>query len=182
MNIYQKYKKIINSFVLVAFLLLPLTLFAAEHETKKEPESGPEEHKESSKESASAGEHGEKKPAEKEKKPSKDEMQETLLNPNRVRIQELNFSRFGANDRVVGIISLFLYIEFVDEEIAKKAFATMPRLRSELIAKLTEYVSNNSKGIQDKGFKVVIKKIAEKIYGQKTVKDITIFKAFERKL
>lgn len=178
MNAYQKYKKIIITFVLGTFLLLPWTLSAVEHEAKNAPESGAEEHKEST----SAGEHGEKKPVEKEKKPSKEEIQETLLNPNRVRIQELNFSRFGSNDKVVGIISLFLYIEFIDVKIAKKAFATIPRLRSELITKLTEYVSNNSKDIQDKNFKIIIKKIAEKIYGQKTVKEITIFKAFERKL
>ena len=168
--------------MLGAFLILPWTLFAAEQEAKKEPESGAEEHKEPSKEPLPAGEHGEKKPAEKEKKPSKEEVQETMLNPNRIRIQEFNISRFGVNDKVIGIISLFFYIEFNERETAYKASASMPKLRSVLTAKLTEYVSNNTKDIQDKGIKKAIKNITEKVYGTKTVKEITIFKAFERKL
>jgi hypothetical protein len=182
MNAYQKYKKLINSFVLVAFLLLPWVLLASEQEAKKESDSAKEHGKDPAKEGAPAGEHGEKKPAEKEKKPSKEEVQETMLNPNRIRIQEFNISRFGANDKVIGIISLFFYIEFNERETAYKASASMPKLRSVLTTKLTEYVSNNTKDILDKGIKRVIKNTTEKLYGAKTVKEITIFKAFERKL
>ncbi|MDP1724001.1 MAG: hypothetical protein Q8L85_04795 [Alphaproteobacteria bacterium] len=173
----------LKRFALVAFFLLPWTLLASEQEAKKESDSATEEHgKDPAKEDAPAGEHGEKKPAEKEKKPSKEEAQETMLNPNRIRIQEFNISRFGANDKVIGIISLFFYIEFNERETAYKASASMPKLRSVLTTKLTEYVSNNTKDIQDKGIKKVIKNITEKLYGAKTVKEITIFKAFERKL
>ncbi|MDP1975544.1 MAG: hypothetical protein Q8K37_06200 [Alphaproteobacteria bacterium] len=171
----MKNKKTFLHLMLGAFLILPWTLFAAEQEAKKEPESGAEEHKEPSKEPAPAGEHS-------EKKPSKEEVQETMLNPNRIRIQEFNISRFGVNDKVIGIISLFFYIEFNERETAYKASASTPKLRSVLTAKLTEYVSNNTKDIQDKGIKKAIKNITEKVYGTKTVKEITIFKAFERKL
>lgn len=174
---FQK-QKITQYIIFAGFLLLSLTLYASEHEEKKEPTPA----EEPAKEHGSSSEHGEKKPAEKEKKPNKDDIQETLLHPNRVRVQELNFSRFGPNDKVIGIISLFFYIEFAEEKITKKVINSMPRLRSELVSKLTEYASNTSKNIQDKGFKLLIKKTIEKLYGQKTVGEIIIFKSFERKL
>lgn len=189
-------------FVFLVFIccgIVSLSAIASEHAEKKEEapqeEKSEEKSKEKSKEEAKSepakeGHGGEASKeadghgkAEKPSKADKEEVQERLQHPNRIRIQDLSVSRFGPNDKVVALVTYHIYIIFQENEQADKANKIWPRLRSEVSAKLTDFLSKDIKIVHNApSVRRIIRKAVEKVMGAKCVKQIDIFKSFERKL